>query len=418
MREYHELRQALEGDPETAAAYVGVARTQLGVLKNAMQLGGLPSGMRMLYLPDGTAIRVSSVAGQDRIEIVTPRRGQTVPAEIQTSFEPDRPPVPGVPYIGAVCDSGNPGLFVTNTVNGVSQSGGPGLAARIMAIVPCTGGLKFTVVPDPARHFANNFNPSSLTMSVQLYDLRVTTTRHPHLSIVGMDGADEYNTFDGRRYVIGWTGHIGTPYYATQNRFPILTSPTLPPPNDPYGLNDENGNPVSLVPGMRILKWKQTGGNITMLPFTIDGGKYPTLLALAGPVPLLETFTVFQAPLPGFTYWAGEAGGPLGWLFTEYQLDGGWYDFLQPTYTAQGTLVVMDLIGNVTPVPISVATRYNRSSPLIVRITNDGFVGAPTGETKDFAWAPGDSIPLPNESWFKTGTLSPVYTGPNGVIQP
>lgn len=72
MREIGPVRKGLSGDIETATAQLGIARTQLGILKNQMRLAGLTIGARAVRLADGTVMRVSSYNGQDFVDIETP----------------------------------------------------------------------------------------------------------------------------------------------------------------------------------------------------------------------------------------------------------------------------------------------------------------------------------------------------------
>jgi len=64
------LRKRLSG--EAAAPYLGIARTQLGILKNLMSFQDLKQLSRTVELSDGTRIFVSSIFGQDTIRIDAP----------------------------------------------------------------------------------------------------------------------------------------------------------------------------------------------------------------------------------------------------------------------------------------------------------------------------------------------------------
>lgn len=81
MRETGPARKSSDGDPAASSAQMGAARTQLGILKNLMALGGLPSGARTVRFEDGTEIRVTSINGQDSISIVTATAGIEPPPE-------------------------------------------------------------------------------------------------------------------------------------------------------------------------------------------------------------------------------------------------------------------------------------------------------------------------------------------------
>jgi uncharacterized membrane protein len=69
-REIGPARVRLSGDG--AQAFIGVARTQMGILKELMSFGGLPQLSRTVTMADGTVINVSSVFGQDTIRITRP----------------------------------------------------------------------------------------------------------------------------------------------------------------------------------------------------------------------------------------------------------------------------------------------------------------------------------------------------------
>lgn len=117
MRELGPTRKITDGDPVSADAQIGVARTQLGILKNLMRLGAVSIGVRTIRLPDGTELRVSSVNGQDLISIVTPVAASpgndvpeiTVPAVGRMSATP--PPVPGNTEVYS-------GAYLTNVFKG------------------------------------------------------------------------------------------------------------------------------------------------------------------------------------------------------------------------------------------------------------------------------------------------------------
>lgn len=86
MREFGAAFKVLDGDD--ALPYLGYARTELGILKNSMRLGGLAQGSRTRVLPDGTVLRVQSQFGIDKIVITT-----TAP----TPAAPEPFVLPGVP---------------------------------------------------------------------------------------------------------------------------------------------------------------------------------------------------------------------------------------------------------------------------------------------------------------------------------
>lgn len=83
MRETGPVSKQLSND-ETgdASAQVGAARTQLGILKNIMRLGGMPSAYRTVNMADGTTMYVSSINGRDTVNIqAAPSASNPVPFE-------------------------------------------------------------------------------------------------------------------------------------------------------------------------------------------------------------------------------------------------------------------------------------------------------------------------------------------------
>lgn len=69
-RETGVIRKRLSG--QEAAPYMGMARTLLGGMKNRMQLGGLQQLKQTINLPNGTEITVSSIFGNDTVQIFVP----------------------------------------------------------------------------------------------------------------------------------------------------------------------------------------------------------------------------------------------------------------------------------------------------------------------------------------------------------
>jgi hypothetical protein len=72
MRDTGVITKGFSGDTDAAAVQTGVARTQLGILKNQMAFSGLQVGARTIRLADGTEMRVSVSGGVSRAEIYTP----------------------------------------------------------------------------------------------------------------------------------------------------------------------------------------------------------------------------------------------------------------------------------------------------------------------------------------------------------
>ena len=98
MRDTGPVAKQLTGDTEAAAPYMGIARTQLGILKNQMAFAGQTTGARQIALPDGTTIRVAVNGGIPRIQIDTPATSsEEQPLEVpQEEFTPEfpQPPLP------------------------------------------------------------------------------------------------------------------------------------------------------------------------------------------------------------------------------------------------------------------------------------------------------------------------------------
>lgn len=84
MREFREIRRGLGDNADAAAPYLGVARTQLGILKSRMAHGGLAQLTRTVQLEDGTSITVSSRMGQDSVRITAASTNQpAAPATVE-----------------------------------------------------------------------------------------------------------------------------------------------------------------------------------------------------------------------------------------------------------------------------------------------------------------------------------------------
>jgi hypothetical protein len=72
MRETGPVRKRFDGDIEAAKDVTGFARTQLGLLKQQMELNNLQQLVRSFVLADGTTLTVQSIFGQDAIHIEAP----------------------------------------------------------------------------------------------------------------------------------------------------------------------------------------------------------------------------------------------------------------------------------------------------------------------------------------------------------
>lgn len=97
MRDTGIVVKGLSGDPEAAQLQIGIARTQLGILKNQMQFAGLTVGARTVRLPDGTVMQVQVMGGISRANITT---ATPVPGSVpQPSVPEAQVPVPVIPRV-------------------------------------------------------------------------------------------------------------------------------------------------------------------------------------------------------------------------------------------------------------------------------------------------------------------------------
>lgn len=138
MRDTGPVSKQLTGDTEATAPYMGVARVQLGILKNQMALGNLQVGARTVQMPDGTTIRVALIGGVSRVAIDSPGVVvETQPEQPQAQVHPEfpEPPPQITPFeVAGLClDSFTvpPALITTYTINGVPQ--GAGLSTELFA---------------------------------------------------------------------------------------------------------------------------------------------------------------------------------------------------------------------------------------------------------------------------------------------
>lgn len=120
MRETGPIRKqgvtSTDVDPDAQAAYVGIARNYLGIVKNQARLGNLQQLARTFTLPDGTTIRVATRFGQDTVEItVPPTPTIEQPEVIELVFEPPEPPVdvytPPTQSVLVICSGSVTGPF-------------------------------------------------------------------------------------------------------------------------------------------------------------------------------------------------------------------------------------------------------------------------------------------------------------------
>jgi hypothetical protein len=109
MRETGPIAKSLTGGQDTSVGLISQARTQLGILKNQMRLGGLAFGKRSVTLADGTVIVATSNHGIDQVAIYTP---QPV-APIETTQTPEAarhfPPIAQPPFLQIVLANGMAG---------------------------------------------------------------------------------------------------------------------------------------------------------------------------------------------------------------------------------------------------------------------------------------------------------------------
>jgi hypothetical protein len=116
-----------------AQRFIGVARTQMGILKESMGFGNLPQLSRTVTLADGTRIFVQSVFGQDTIRIDRPvgaveevvGAGVTGAVNRVADYVSVAMPNP-VPYRGVsigVVDRGVPTMVAVNTGGGTVDPG-------------------------------------------------------------------------------------------------------------------------------------------------------------------------------------------------------------------------------------------------------------------------------------------------------
>lgn len=133
MREYGEVRFRFVGGDDLAKRYIGIARTQLGLLKNFMRAQGLQQLSRRIFLADGTGLVLASIFGIDIIEIDVTSQvqaareitgGEVITSEYQIavdiddgqglsmikawSFDPNVDPAPGLTWMDLMTFLGIP----------------------------------------------------------------------------------------------------------------------------------------------------------------------------------------------------------------------------------------------------------------------------------------------------------------------
>ena len=89
------VRRNFSGDRDVAQEYVGAGNTQMLILKNMMQLGGLQQMARTIDYPGGVKVKVACVFGQEYVSIYVPPAAERVvvadePEEVVTNvFDPE-----------------------------------------------------------------------------------------------------------------------------------------------------------------------------------------------------------------------------------------------------------------------------------------------------------------------------------------
>ena len=115
------MRKSFSGNRDAALEFVGAAQTQLMILKNIMQLGGLQQLMRKIEYPGGVIVEVAVVFGQEYMSIYAP------PAGAAPSEAPGETPS-GVPeeVVENVFDAEQIGGFVERTFEDTVYATGSG----------------------------------------------------------------------------------------------------------------------------------------------------------------------------------------------------------------------------------------------------------------------------------------------------
>lgn len=141
MRDTGVITKGLSGDTDTATAQMGIARTQLGILKNQMDPAKLQVGVRAVRLPDGTAMRVSVSAGISRVDIYSPpgSTSEETPIELATPEVPEpvlppRPPRYIIQGVRGFLNGSGSGLYPF-TLNGVVITA-PARPGQVLALGP------------------------------------------------------------------------------------------------------------------------------------------------------------------------------------------------------------------------------------------------------------------------------------------
>lgn len=124
-RDTGDVRIRLNGDRTAAQQYIGVARTQLGILKELMGFNNLPQLSRTVRLGNGTVIHCQSVFGQETITI-TPAVRVVAPVEEGVGVEEEVNKV--VDYVGVTMPNPVPYRGVSI---GVVNRGAPSIVNNV-----------------------------------------------------------------------------------------------------------------------------------------------------------------------------------------------------------------------------------------------------------------------------------------------
>lgn len=393
MRDTDVLKKRLDGDPEAATAQIGLARTQLGILKNQMALGGITSGVRTVTTADGTTIRASSINGLNSVQITTPREMPAgAPVHPRPAHaEPVLPPPPVVAPIGVLASIGWPigtsqigggngggALPIQSVLNG-EAAGGLGVDGDVQKVVGVEGSVTYTATLTSTLNVSVYPSPVA---SLQFFDMAAVRAG-PQGSTVGLTALTEYYTFDGSTF-----GQWGS----NSLYLPALFRNVLPPPDAPYRIVPQSGaDPVTWVQPLRILHWQQTGGNMPLYPFTLAGETHPTVLASIVPIVITK----------GADYWTPTQYN-TGWIVASYDASTGLFVFVNYSklqevvnwysgqFEAVGIATVLGVDGVISTIPVTVNANWDltgntngvpdgtviKQNQLVQTVTSDG-VGLP-----------------------------------------
>jgi hypothetical protein len=338
-----------DADTPDAQDQIGAGRTQLGILKNQMALGGVSLGKRTVVLPDGTTIVASSIAGIDKVTIrqaaELPPGAPPPPApRVREPRLPEPPPPLGV---GALCSMNSYSTLavspliaalIEETVNGTKASGInkysftiPSFIGDVPKVIGCDSGLVFesNITQNTSDHVSSGINP---TASVQFFDM-----------------AGGYGGYDfGNRKLITQLSLEKDPNVQQSMMVPVELKEQTG--NESYFIFNFNFNPPfpRWAEPLRIIKWKQTGGDLPMDLFVLPGTPHATVLANTNPDKIVlqsgkdynysfgnSNWVVARDdpnPIPGFVTWKN------------YQTITVVRDWYPKTWTATGfaTVVLKD----------------------------------------------------------------------------